>query len=45
MTDIDIANKEIIKNKNIVVHGSYALKMQNLLNRDCNDVDLLIISD
>ncbi|MFV8475288.1 hypothetical protein [Mycoplasma sp. Z663] len=45
MSDIYIENEWIIKNKNVVVHGSYALKMQNLLSRDCNDVDLLIISD
>ncbi|MFV8468198.1 nucleotidyltransferase domain-containing protein [Mycoplasma sp. VS42A] len=45
MADIYLANEWIIKNKNIVVHGSYALKMQNLLSRDCNDIDLLIISD
>ncbi|MHA3828468.1 hypothetical protein [Mycoplasma sp. Z1473D] len=45
MINVEDNLSNLLRNNKIVVHGSYALKMLNLLNRKCNDIDLLIIDN
>ncbi|MHA3839460.1 hypothetical protein ACX1NB_02785 [Mycoplasma sp. HF14] len=42
---IDKYIKNLLMDKNIIVHGSYALKILGLLERDNNDIDLLIFTN